>query len=229
LGNGIDTKRRILDASELLFADIGYDAVSIRDVAKRARVLVGQITYHFSSKERIFEEVVARRAVELNRKRREALRDLKNGTVEQILDTYLRPYLLLVTGKDTGWQAYGRLIAQIGQSRRWQKISSRYFSELGHGVIDLLIEAEPSLARPLAVHGYVHMISVMFGVFAASGLIDIFSDGAMHSADIKTAYQSMITFSAGGIRALANVQKADQFLTLEKPRTRQRKPKVQVA
>jgi AcrR family transcriptional regulator len=223
LGNSADTKRRILDAAELLFADSGYDAVSIRDVAKRARVLIGQITYHFPSKENIFEEVVARRAVELNRKRRQALRELKGGTVEQILDTYLRPYLSLVTGRDTGWQAYGRLIAQIGQSRRWQKISSRYFSDLGHGVIDLLIEAEPGLSRPLAVHGYVHMVSVMFGVFAASGLIDIFSDDTMHSADIEAAYRSLITFSACGIRGLAQQSAALSTPTASRPRRRQTK------
>jgi AcrR family transcriptional regulator len=207
----METKQRILDAAELLFADSGYDAVSLRDVARQAPVLLGQIPYHFGSKENLFEEVIARRAVELNRDRRSALRDLHGGRVEEILDTFLRPYLNLVTGDDQGWRAYARLIAQIGQSRRWQQLSARYFGELGHRVIDLLIEAEPALAKPLAVHGYVHMVSVMFGVFAASGLIDIFSDGALASADLESAYSSMIIFAAGGIRALAQVKPGAEY------------------
>lgn len=220
LGNAIDTKRRILDASELLFADRGFDAVSVRDVAKRAQVLLGQITYHFSSKETLFEEVIARRAVELNGRRRAALRELKHGTIEQILDTYLRPYLDLVTGKDSGWRAYGRLIAQIGQSARWHKISARHFSDLGHRVIDLMMEAEPGLARSLAIHGYVHMVSVMFGVFAANGLIDIFSDGTMSSTDLPANYMSMIRFASGGIRALAVSEEASLRLSSPPKRTK---------
>jgi AcrR family transcriptional regulator len=206
LGKGIDTKRRILNAAEALFADQGFDAVSVRDVAKEARVLLGQVTYHFRSKQKLFEEVIARRALELNTKRRESLSNLRDATVEEVLDAYLRPYLLLVSGKDKGWRAYGRLIAQIGQSRRWRKFSSRYFSGSGHSLINLLVEAEPRLSRPLAIHGYVHMVSVMFGVFAASGLIDIFSDGTMRSSDLEASYDSMITFVAGGIRALSQVE-----------------------
>jgi len=203
MGKAVDTKRRIMDAAEALFADNGYDAVSMRDVASNANVLVSQITYHFSTKENVFEEVIARRAVELNRRRRELLRDLRGGSIEDILDVYLRPYLDLVNGKEAGWRAYGRLIAQIGQSQRWQKLSSRYFSDLGHALIDRLIESEPTLSRGLAVHGYVHMVSVMFGVFAASGLIDIFSDGSQHASDIAASYETMIRFCAGGIRTLA--------------------------
>jgi AcrR family transcriptional regulator len=225
LGNAIDTKRRILDAAELLFADKGFDAVSVREVAKRAQVLLGQITYHFSSKENLFEEVIARRAVELNGRRRAALRDLKHGTIEEVLDTYLRPYLDLVTGKDSGWRAYGRLIAQTGQSSRWQKISARHFSDLGHRVIDLMIDAEPGLARPMAIHAYVHMVSVMFGVFAASGLIDIFSDGTMSSADLPSTYKSMIRFAAGGIRALIQSD-ATQELSPATARKNSRRAKV---
>jgi AcrR family transcriptional regulator len=222
LGNAIDTKRRILDAAEILFAAKGFDAVSVRQVAKKARVLLGQITYHFTSKDALFEEVIARRAVELNSRRREALRGLKNGTVEQILDTYLRPYLVLFTGNDSGWRAYGRLIAQIGQSGRSQKISERYFSELGHRVIDLLVEAEPGLARPLAVLGYVHMVSVMFGVFAANGLVDIFSDRTMKSSDLSMTYKSMIRFAAGGIRALSEIEDAAEFLRASLPKKTRR-------
>jgi len=228
LGNAIDTRRKIMDGAENLFADVGFDAVSMRDVARRSRVLLGQITYHFGTKEALFEEVVARRAVELNRRRRESLRQLRGGTIEQILDAYLHPYLDLLNGEDVGWHSYSRLIAQIGQSMRWQKLSARYFSELGHFLIDRLIEAEPTLARPAAVHGYVYMVSVMFGVFAASGLIDIFSDGSLHSSDLGSTYDSMIKFCANGIRSLATVPKTDKAPS-PRPKRRASKPRTRRA
>ena len=203
VGKANDTKQRILDAAESLFAEVGYDAVSMRDVAERARILLGLITYHFGTKERLFGEVIARRAEELNARRRKALARLVNPTLEEILEAYQHPYLeLMLTGGD-GWHAYGRLIAQIGQSERWSAPSARHFSELGHVVIEHIMKAEPRLTRPLAVHGYVHLVSVMFGVFASSGLLDVFSDGSLHGADVSVAYETMIRFVAGGLRSLA--------------------------
>lgn len=221
VGNAADTKEKLLDAAEVLFAEVGYDAVSMRDVAKQSGTLLGLITYHFKTKEALFEEVIARRAGELNRRRREALARLVNPSLEEILESFQRPYLdLMLTGGE-GWHSYGRLIAQIGQSQRWAKLSGRHFSRLGHTVISMIMEAEPQLTRPRAVHGYVHLVSVMFGVFADSGLLDIFSDGSLHSTDISAAYNSMIGFVAGGLRALAAQE--------SKPRVARRKKRLRRA
>lgn len=203
VGKAADTKGKILDAAEELFADIGYDAVSMRDVAGRADILLGLITYHFRTKDALFEQVVARRADELNRRRREALGLLVDPGLEEILDAFLRPYLRLMRTGGRGWHSYGRLMAQIGQSKRWAKLSARHFSKLGHFVIEQMMVAEPGLSRAMAVHGYVHLVSVMFGAFASSGLLEIFSDGSMRSSDYSSSYKSMILFVSGGLRALA--------------------------
>jgi AcrR family transcriptional regulator len=203
VGKADDTKERILDAAERLFADVGYDAVSMRDVAKRAKTLLGLITYHFRTKEIMFEHVIARRAEDLNAKRRKLLSQLDRPTLEELIEAYHSPYLERMQTGGEGWRSYGRLIAQIGQSERWAHLSARHFSPLGHVVIDQIMKAEPRLTKAMAVHGYVHMVSVMFGVFAGNGLLDIFSDGYLHSTDMKSAYQSMVSFVAGGLRSLA--------------------------
>jgi AcrR family transcriptional regulator len=197
------TKARLLDAAEALFAEVGFDAVSMRDVASRSGVLLGLITYHFGTKEALFEEVIGRRAAELNRRREKELDALRNPTIEAVLDAFLHPYSELMRDGGAGWKSYGRLIAHIGQSERWAELSARHFSSVGHRVIDCLMQAEPTLTREKAAYGYVHLVSVMFGVFSTSGLLDIFSDGAMHSSDLSAAYPSMLAFVAGGIRALA--------------------------
>jgi AcrR family transcriptional regulator len=229
VGKANDTKERILNAAEALFADIGYDAVSMRDVAKRARIVLGLISYHFGTKEKLFGEVIARRAEELNARRRKALARLVNPSLEEILEAYQHPYLELMLSGGAGWHAYGRLIAQIGQSQRWSAPSARHFSELSHVVIDDIMKAEPRLTRPLAVHGYVHLVSVMFGVFASSGLLDVFSDGSLHGTDVSIAYETMIRFVAGGLRALAESGTASlppnipRRTTARKPVSRSRK------
>ena len=56
------TPVRILDAAERIFAKSGYSGASTRTIADAANANIGLIAYYFSSKEGLFEAVVARRA-----------------------------------------------------------------------------------------------------------------------------------------------------------------------
>ena len=57
-----DTKNRILDAAERLFADKGFDATSLRMITAAAEVNLAAVNYHFQSKEALLQAVYARRA-----------------------------------------------------------------------------------------------------------------------------------------------------------------------
>lgn len=58
-----ETKEKLLDAAENLFARRCFDEVSIRDLATEAGVNVAAVNYHFQTKENLFQEVIARRFV----------------------------------------------------------------------------------------------------------------------------------------------------------------------
>ncbi len=57
------TQDRLLDAAERLFAERGYDAVSIREIAGTADVNVAAVNYHFQGKLNLYQEVLRRRIV----------------------------------------------------------------------------------------------------------------------------------------------------------------------
>jgi AcrR family transcriptional regulator len=46
-----DGRKRLIKASMALFAEKGFDGVSVRDIAKESGVSIGLITHHFGSKE----------------------------------------------------------------------------------------------------------------------------------------------------------------------------------
>ncbi len=54
------TADRIRDAADELFCRVGYDAVSVRDIADRAGVNKALVFYHFTSKADLFERVLER-------------------------------------------------------------------------------------------------------------------------------------------------------------------------
>ncbi|SHJ62359.1 TetR/AcrR family transcriptional regulator [Flavobacterium haoranii] len=48
----------IIDKSEKLFAEKGFDGTSIRDIAKEADINIAMISYYFGSKEKLLEAIV---------------------------------------------------------------------------------------------------------------------------------------------------------------------------
>ena len=74
-----DTKERILDAAEELFAESSYDSTSLRGVTRAADVNLAAVHYHFGSKQALYEAVVTRRVSDVNRDRLERLAALERA------------------------------------------------------------------------------------------------------------------------------------------------------
>ena len=101
------TRARLLDAASALFAERGFRATTIREIAARAGVNVAAGNYHYGSKKALYLEVLraqfaqirreldargARRpAAELARLSRVALRDLLRARLTVMLDLLLGP------------------------------------------------------------------------------------------------------------------------------------------
>lgn len=64
-----DTKTRILDTAEVLFAEQGFTATSLRDITAAAGVNLAAVNYHFGSKEALLGAVFERRVVPVNAER----------------------------------------------------------------------------------------------------------------------------------------------------------------
>ena len=198
------TKMALLGAAEREFAEFGFDAVSVRQVADSAGQNVGVLTYHFPTKEELFEAVVARRADELTERRRAVVDSLVDPTLEDLLDAFLGPFRERIENGEPGWRSYARILAHIAQESRWAPLVDEFFGEAGRRFIRLLRQVEPKLSLDTATHGYVHLIAIMVGLFASTGLIDRLSSGRMSSEDLASNYDFAMRFLAGGFRALSS-------------------------
>jgi len=77
-----DTKTRILDAAEHLFAHEGFHNTSLRTLTRLATVNLAAVNYHFGSKEALLQAVFERRLLPLNKVRRDKLETVL-ATAEQ--------------------------------------------------------------------------------------------------------------------------------------------------
>ncbi|MEM1402009.1 MAG: TetR/AcrR family transcriptional regulator [Pseudomonadota bacterium] len=205
----VPKRERILDAAEALFAEHGYDGVTLRQISTQAGVDVALASYHFGKKLDLFQAVFDRRAASLNDSRREALHACqdkagKRGpTVEQIIEAFLRPLELAQETGDEGWRHYLALIAYINNSPYWgPRMMSQLFDELVQEFIEALKKALPG-AREEDIYWCYHNLSgALTLTLANTGRIDKLSRGKCHSADFQAAYDHMIPFTAAGFRKL---------------------------
>jgi len=202
------TKRdRILDAAEALFAERGYDGVTLRQIASEARVDVALASYHFGKKLDLFNAVFERRADALNRSRLEALRRVQQAnapvgpTVEQIIEAFLRPLELTQENADPGWRHYLALIAYVNNSTYWGKqMMSKLFDDLVQEFIAALRVALPGASDENLYWCYHNLSGALTLTFAQTERIETLSKGKCLSSDFQAAYDHMIPFVAAGFR-----------------------------
>ena len=78
-----DTKERILDSAEKLFADAGFDGTSLRGITAGAGVNLAAVHYYFGSKEALVQAVLARRLEPINRRRIDCHRGLREFRIDR--------------------------------------------------------------------------------------------------------------------------------------------------
>ena len=61
-----ESKQRLLDAAEHLFADCGFETVSVRDITQHVKANVAAINYHFGTRDGLIALVVTRYLTPLN-------------------------------------------------------------------------------------------------------------------------------------------------------------------
>ena len=100
------TRQRLLQAARQRFAQDGYAATTVRDIATEAGVNVALINRYFTSKEGLFEACLDRTVKELDDRDTDAstVDQIVNVMIEQMLDTSTadRPLQLLLLLRSTG-------------------------------------------------------------------------------------------------------------------------------
>lgn len=87
----LDTKSKILDFAEELFAELGFDATSTRLIAKKAGVNIAMLNYYFGGKEGLYMAIIERHIM-ANRVR---LQNINSGNISSFekLNLFIDAYV----------------------------------------------------------------------------------------------------------------------------------------
>jgi len=213
------TAERILDAAEKLFAESGYDGVSLRQITREAKVELALANYHFGPKLELFRAVVRRRAQALNAERLAALDALPEGAaIEDLIAAFTGPFLERSQRGGPGWKDYARVIAQTANSPRWTlEIMAAEFDPVADEFIRRVRRSFPGAAAADVYWSFHFLLGAMTITFADTGRIDALSGGRCRTADLDAIHARMIPFLSAGFRALCQ---SSSPLRRRRPRAR---------
>jgi len=114
-----DTKTRLLDAAEQLFAGNSFHNTSMRAITGEANANLAAANYHFGSKEALLQAVFERRLLPLNQLRRERLQRVLESAeqagaapvVSDLVRAFIEPTLAF-RDRDSGTRAFISLVGR---------------------------------------------------------------------------------------------------------------------
>ncbi|EYS95388.1 TetR family transcriptional regulator [Cupriavidus sp. SK-4] len=217
-----DTKARILDATEKLFTEVGYEATSLRQVTSRAIVNLAAVNYHFRSKDIMMHAVLSRRLDPLNA-RRLALLDACEARwpgnsirCEHVMGALFVPALQMARDPSVGGPSFLRLLGRVysDTSPFIQQYLLEHYAPVYGRFFDAFSRAIPGLPRHELGWRLQFALKALAGVLAGeelTNLLPAFTQGRqMSDAHVLAQLTAMV-------EAVLNVAQpsADEFSALQ--------------
>ncbi len=199
----VDRRAAILLAAEKLFAQHGYHAVSIRQIADEAAVPLALVGYYFGPKQELFHAIFEhwRPTIDARMARLAAVRidPADPRTLPRIIEAFIGPVLELRASAEGEY--YALLVARelSTATEEAARVLREYFDPMAHAFIDALHAALPHATRSQAAKGYQFALGAMLNHLSDARIEDL-SRGELQRADPNAA-PMLVNFIVGGLRA----------------------------
>ncbi len=205
----MDTKQRILDAAERLFAEHGFDRASLRAITAIAGVNLAAVNYHFKSKEALIQAVLARKLGPINH-RRVALLDAaevaagtKPVSLAKIIRALVEPMVRPASETESGCMSFGTVMGRVYLERN-AKIQRLLIAEL-QGVIRRfsasIHRALPGLPLEELYWRLFFTMGTVSHTLAAPGMLALISGGISDPCDSDRTLGRLMAYIVAGMKA----------------------------
>lgn len=203
-----ETRERILNVAEELFARNGYNGSSVRDVARAADLQTAAIGYHYPTKEDLFDCVVRRRATVMTEWRQRALADMqaRHGSapipLEELVHAYVQPFYESASHGDAGWRNYAALMGRLANSSLGTEIIGRHYDAMAREYLDELKRSLPGVSEAAVIDGFTFLVASMLALCADTGRSRRLSSQGGDARSLTEPFGNLVSFLVAGFRAL---------------------------
>jgi len=203
-----DRRQAILLAAEKLFAQHGYHAVTIRQIAEEAAVPLALVGYYFGPKHELFHAIfehwrhtVDERIAQLRHPRQPRAGGVVGmAALRPIVEAFVEPVLRMRASAEG--EFYALLVARELAFRgpETYRVLADFFDPMAHAFIDALHAACPGSTRPQAAWAYQFALGALMHHISDFRVRDL-SRGRNKLAD-PAAGALLIDFISAGIGAV---------------------------
>lgn len=211
--NNLDTESRIIFAATKLFAEKGFDGVSIREILELAEANIASVHYYFGSKEELYHAAARQFAPAINEKRRAALNEIRRSSgftvdsVDAILRAYTKPHFAVA--REFGGEDYMRMFSRFHTEPRADAIAfyETHFGRERKAFFSALAQALAPIDKDDLRRGFSFFVSSMLGSPADVGYIQL-TGNPKKRIDFDRLEEQLVTFHSAGLRALSRKEAA---------------------
>jgi AcrR family transcriptional regulator len=201
-------KRKLLESAELLFAERGFEAVSVREIIRHAETNVAAINYHFGSRDSLIGLVVSRYLTPVNEERLARLETLerkwsgKAVPVEEVIDAMVRPLVGVVRKAALPERLCARLLGLIFALRgenlpaaieeQARQVSERFTRMLGKSLVTVTPE-ELVWRQHFVTGALIHLL-------VNQDVLEQLSHGVSGAPAMEATLSRFIRFATAGLR-----------------------------
>ena len=202
----LSTRKRLINATARLFAQHGYNGLTMRSVALEANANLAAANYHFGSKDALVLEMLRERIQPINARRIELLDEAKarNGktapSAREIFQSLIFPIGEEIARSSKSRWSLAQLVARTFTEpvSFIERMHQRFFSQIAK-----LYHQELSLAYPHAppkeIHWHLHLaVSSMLGALAQHRRLGDFTEGECNEEEVNEMIDRLIRFVTHG-------------------------------
>ena len=202
----MNTKTRILDTAERLFAHQGIEATSLRTITAEAGVNLAAVNYHFQSKEALMHAVIARRLDPINQRRLAMLdayeAEAGGGPVplHRLLDAMLRPIFEMLS---TPAKQFAPMMSRIftESSDLTEKVFQKHMAHVLARFFPALERSIPHLSRTELLWRMQFMMGAVAHTIGGARVLEVLSGGLCDSSDVEGILRRLESFLLAGLQA----------------------------
>lgn len=207
---GAETRKRLLDTAECLFAERGFAGTSVRDITADAGCNLAAVNYHFGGKENLYRQVFRRRLEALREQRLASLRATQEdmASLEAVLAAFAGAFLEPLLQRGCGRPVLDLLQREMLDPQLPPDLyRSEFVEPINGALVSAMMKATPDLdirsARVCAISVIGQLLQLAQHVRRAR--LQPRADDDM--PPLKETVAQMVRFSAAGVRACARETK----------------------
>ena len=200
-----NTREKILDSAEYLFANKGLKDTSVRDITSHANVHLAAVNYHFKTKDGLLEAIMEQRLIPLSRERLKLLDKYEKRYGKGSVPVEYALYALFFPGIRMCFEAphFLRIAGQIVShpDEETYKIFIANFEDVFTKFKEVIIVSLPHISDEDLMWKMHFLIGSMIHTCTNHRGLTLLSRGVCELKDQEEIVNRLISFCAAGLRS----------------------------